>query len=119
MLARPEASSPPPKCAAAAPVEVSDVDMAPASEEHATQSQPSEVALSPAESAEDALQKAFAKLLMKPNHGTEAMVTYLAQGMDINYIKNDNLALDSVDFQSMTDKHKMQIALLIESLANK
>ena len=56
---------------------------------------------------------------MKPNPGTEAMVACLAEGMDINYIKNDNLALDSVDFQDMTDEHKMQVALLIESLANK
>jgi hypothetical protein len=114
-----EASSSPPKRAAASPVEVSDVDTTPASEEVATQSQPSEVALSPSEAAEDALQKAFAKLLMKPNPGTEAMVAHLAKGMDINYIKNDNLTLHSVEFQVMTDEHKMQIALLIESLASK
>ena len=114
-----EASSSPSKRAAAAPLEVSDVDMVPASEEHATQPQPSEVALSPAEAAEDALQKAFAKLLMKPNPGTEAMVAYLAKGMSESYIKNDNLTLHSVEFQIMTDEHKMQIALMIESLASK
>lgn len=106
-----DASSSPAKRAPAAPVEVSDVDMTPASQDGATQLQPSEA-------AEAALQKAFAKLLMKPNPGTEAMVTYLAKGMNDSYIKNDSLTLNAVEFQIMTDEHKMQIALMIESMAN-
>ena len=85
--------------------------MTPASQDGATQLQPSEA-------AEAALQKAFAKLLMKPNPGTEAMVTYLAKGMNDSYIKNDSLTLNAVEFQIMTDEHKMQIALMIESMAN-
>jgi len=111
-----EESSSPPKRAAAAPVEVSDADMVPASrEEDATHSQPSEDELSVSEAAEAALQKALAKLIMKPKPGTEAMVAYLAKSMNESYMLR---AVDGVDFQIMTDEHKMQIALIIESMAD-
>lgn len=96
------------------PVDVSDVDMATASQEEDAQSHLTFDDVDPAEST---LQKAFAKLLMKPNPGVEAMVAHLAKGQNASYIKNDNLNLHSVEFQVMTDEHKMQIAMLIESLA--
>lgn len=103
-----------PKRATTEAVDVSDVDMPQASQGGETQPH---LTFDDVDAAESALQKAFAKLLMKPNPGVEAMVAHLAKGQNASYIKNDNLTLHSVEFQVMTDEHKMQIAMLIESLA--
>jgi len=108
----------PVKYLAVAPVEASDMEMVPASRDDATQLQPSEAALLPSDTADGMLQKAFVKLLTKPNPNIEAMVVYAGHVLNKSYIKKDSLTLDAVEFQIMTDEHKMKIALLIESMAN-
>ena len=67
--------------------------------------------------AESLISKGVAKLRLNPNPGVEAMVVHLAKCQNTSYVLNDDLTLHSVNFAHMTDEHKMQIGMLIESLS--
>lgn len=62
------------------------------------------------------LANAVAKLRDVGEAGTQAMVVYMAKGQDPKYVTSDALVVDSVEFASMTDNHKAQMAQMITSL---
>ena len=56
---------------------------------------------------------------VSPRVGTEAMIVHIAKSQNPAYITNNDLSIHSIAFSAMTDQHKMQIVLIIESMVDR